>query len=837
LTANSSITATGTQALTITTLPDLGTGSFSAAAATGKITVTANAADSASITGGSAGDVLSGAAGSDTISGGAGNDTIAGGDTGQNVLSGDAGNDLLTGGSASDTINGGDGNDVITGGGASDTLSGDAGNDSITGGSGNDTILGGDGNDTLIGGGGTDSLLGGAGNDSITGGAAAETINGGAGADTLTGGGANDTFVFAVGDSLSTSFDTITDLTKGDIIKIGGYGISGLTTATNIGTSATSATAKEVYIDATNKFLVIETAADGSTVEKIAIQGAAASAPFKYYDNGTAADLTDDYLVVGASSLTSTVSAGKLTLAGEAGALAEVVLGLSGATVYGSAVTGGYATSIDATALSVASGSTGMSQSVTATIASDLVITGSDLVDTLAGGLGADIISGGVGDDNITGKTSSVTIDGSDTLSGGTGADTFNYLLQADLVGSSGSTVIDSIIGGDGIDIIAFGTSGTPFTITNQDVWTRVSGVESLIPNANSSAVSISLDVTAEAAGIRTVNFGVNALSNASNVIDASEYVAAGLTLTGAAASTSITGGAGNDTITGGAASDSLVGGSGDDSITGANGNDTITGGAGNDLMIGGAGTDTFNVDAGTDTISDWGASSTADVLSISSGAIAKIVVAAAGADITTFNPITNSGTLYIDGSAATGAVTITGSTGVDSITGGSASDTINGGSGNDIINAGGGSNTVNGGDGDDIIIGGSAIDNITGGAGIDTITGGTGADVFTIAAGGSTVATATAVTDVITDFVTTSDKIALVAGTSSNYSEVLTPAADLTTLLTAANTALDGTILLYFGVVGANGYLITDDSIGAGANNIIQLTGVTDIAYGDIIA
>jgi hypothetical protein len=82
LTANSSITATGTQALTITTLPDLGTGSFSASAATGKITVTAAAADSASITGGSAGDVLSGAAGSDTISGGAGNDTISG-STGQ----------------------------------------------------------------------------------------------------------------------------------------------------------------------------------------------------------------------------------------------------------------------------------------------------------------------------------------------------------------------------------------------------------------------------------------------------------------------------------------------------------------------------------------------------------------------------------------------------------------------------------------------------------------------------------------------------------------------------------------------------------------------------------
>jgi Ca2+-binding RTX toxin-like protein len=806
LTTNASITATGTQALTITTLPDLGTGSFSAAAATGKITVTANSADSASITGGSAGDVISGNNGSDTISGGTGDDSITGG-AGQNVLSGDAGNDLLTGGSASDTINGGDGNDVITGGGASDTLSGDAGNDSITGGSGNDTILGGDGNDTLIGGGGTDSLLGGAGNDSITGGAAAETINGGAGADTLTGGGANDTFVFAVGDSLSTSYDTITDLTKGDIIKIGAYGISGLTTATNIGTSATSATAKEVYIDSTNKFLVIETAADGSTVEKIAIQGAAASAPFKYYDNGTAADLTDDYLVVGATPLSSTVSAGKLTLVGEAGATVDVILGLSGAQVYGSAVTGGYATSIDATALSIASGAAGMSQSVTSTIASDLIITGSDLNDSLVGASGADIISGGTGSDSINGGP------GADTLSGGADIDIFVYPVQADLVGSSGSTVVDSIIGGDGIDVILLGTSTIPLTITNQDTWSRVSGVETLQVNTTSGATSISLDVTAEAAGIRKVDFAASNTAN-STVIDASEYVAAGLTLLAGTGSTSIVGGAGADSITGSAQSDTINGGSGADVITGGTGgSDNIDGGSGNDIItvsgslkhtiVGGSGADSITGSTGADTITG-GADN--DVIYTGAGAGSDTVDGGDGDD--TIIAALSSAVL----AAGTGSQSIDGGAGNDIITGGDASDTINGGSGADVITGGAGSDAINGGEGADVINGGANIDTITLSALTDTYNSTTA-----FANGGSVAAF---------------DKITVTTGDLINFAAIGTLADSVTVGSSLASVLTSDAINLVQGVYDTTANTFTAGS-GASANDYIvqfvEATGATN--------
>ena len=64
----------------------------------------------------------------------------------------------------------------------------------------------------------------------------------------------------------------------------------------------------------------------------------------------------------------------------------------------------------------------------------------------------------------------------------------------------------------------------------------------------------------------------------------------------------------------------------------------------------------------------------------------------------------------------------------------------------------------------------------------------------------------------------------------------MLTPAANLAALLTAADTALAGNIDYYFGVFGGNGYLVNDVN-GTGYTNVIQLTGVTDIAYTNIIA
>jgi S-layer protein len=78
------------------------------------------------------------------------------------------------------------------------------------------SIKGGAGNDVLKGNAGTDTIVGGAGDDSI---------EGGVGQDVLTGGAGKDLFIQGVGtfNNVSTSgvsYDTITDLAAGDIVRL-----------------------------------------------------------------------------------------------------------------------------------------------------------------------------------------------------------------------------------------------------------------------------------------------------------------------------------------------------------------------------------------------------------------------------------------------------------------------------------------------------------------------------------------------------------------------------------------------------------------------------------------
>ncbi|MEI7796266.1 MAG: hypothetical protein WCI06_06470, partial [Methylococcaceae bacterium] len=160
---------------------------------------------------------------------------------------------------------------------------------------------------------------------------------------------------------------------------------------------------------------------------------------------------------------------------------------------------------------------------------------------------------------------------------------------------------------------------------------------------------------------------------------------------------------------------------------------------------------------------------------------------------------VNNAGMLFIDGSAGTAAETITGSISADSITGGAGSDVI------------------------------------TGGAGVDTMTGGAGADKFVFTDLPNLSTLGTTVTDEIVGFAT-GDSISLgVVGTTTNFLAITAAATSLTALLTAADVALNGTIDYYFGVVGADGYLVTD-SDGIGYTDIIKLTAVTTIAAGDIV-
>jgi Ca2+-binding RTX toxin-like protein len=191
----------------------------------------------------------------------------------------------------------------------------------------------------------------------------------------------------------------------------------------------------------------------------------------------------------------------------------------------------------------------------------------------------------------------------------------------------------------------------------------------------------------------------------------------------------------------------------------------------------------------------------------------------------------------------------IIGGTGVDNInTGdgnniiknGAGDDVIFTGSGNDIITGGAGIKTINSGAGNDIISGGAVADVLTGGDGNDNITGLAGADIF-VWASADVDTTAGAVIDIITDYGSggaDSIKGSWGAGAAGNFfNSSATPFADLATLLSAADTKLDGTFKYYVGRVGDDQYLVTD-SDGIGYTDVIQLTGFTaGFLVGQIVA
>lgn len=186
---------------------------------------------------------------------------------------------------------------------------------------------------------------------------------------------------------------------------------------------------------------------------------------------------------------------------------------------------------------------------------------------------------------------------------------------------------------------------------------------------------------------------------------------------------------------------------------------------------------------------------------------------------------------LSIDASGSAGAVTINGSaygtltaltikggSGTNILTGSTRGDTIIGGAGNDTINAG-----------------------ITAvGSGVDTLTGGAGADTFVFSVANNNTAHG-AVTAVITDFKGGEDKINLAVATlsgASAFEKALGVAVDLNALLSAADTALNGTVRAYVGQVDGGDTYVVADLDGNGYSEVIKLTGVSlaDIGLGDFV-
>jgi len=224
-----------------------------------------------------------------------------------------------------------------------------------------------------------------------------------------------------------------------------------------------------------------------------------------------------------------------------------------------------------------------------------------------------------------------------------------------------------------------------------------------------------------------------------------------------------------------------------DDLLNGTAGIDNITTLEGADVVYALAGNDTINLSTDSVWSSGYAALNVSNDVSV--GTDQKIGLAGlnrfndvidSGAGIDTVNLTSGNDAFFIDDvySAHHSSLTLSSTTqGVDSTARIVDLEVINAGEGNDIvdltstnfvlttsvtINGEAGNDSLWGSNGNDTINGGTGDDSIFGGTGSDTLTGGTGSDAFQF--------TATAGSDVITDFDVSGDSIKLYYRAEDNH-------------------------------------------------------------------
>ncbi|MDD1417071.1 hypothetical protein MEN41_21430, partial [Dolichospermum sp. ST_con] len=181
----------------------------------------------------------------------------------------------------------------------------------------------------------------------------------------------------------------------------------------------------------------------------------------------------------------------------------------------------------------------------------------------------------------------------------------------------------------------------------------------------------------------------------------------------------------------GNSANNRLIGNSAPSTLSGGAGNDFLNGGAGIDSLVGGDGDDKYVIDSN-------------DVVLELAVATSGIQGATSGID-SVFSFVTYTVGDNVENLSLLGSSAING-------TGNNTSNSI---SGNDA------NNTLTGAGGNDIIYGNAGNDILIGDAGNDSLTGGLGSDRFQYTTGGTnTFSTSVFGTDIITDFVSGTDKI-----------------------------------------------------------------------------
>ncbi len=530
----------------------------------------------------------------------------------------------------------------IAGNAASNKLEGVGGSDSIWGAAGNDTLDGGDGNDTLDGGLGNDSLVGGAGDDFLYGDLGelnfATSTMGSGGKDTIVGGVGNDTVYmqFAESDYSVSKTDTAIVLTNktdvNSVTTIDRTAANGVEFVNFAGSPTPISLADLLAGAATTGNDILFQRASLAGTGGLSIDGLAGNdtitgtdeidtlvggegkdslvglAGNDYIDGGKGDDTMvggtghDRYLIDSAGDVvvevleSNELNTGKdrdedvavvstnwnagasarlevMIAAGELGkkflnlstTVAEAKVDITGNAFDESLIGSGAANKLD--------GSAG----------NDWLF-GSDGADTLIGGSGVDTLSGGVGNDS---------------LSGGSGDDVILFNLDSKLINSENSFTIadsldrltggvDTIDGGEGIDVIAMRGSREDYTIA------RTTNTDYLI-TANAAHAGVTLKESAIFRNIEGLVFGGDASDFEQLMLAPVVQLSAlgvpsdfddDLRAQNLSERYDRNGGKGNDTIFGSQLGDSLDGGEGNDSLVGYGGSDTLVGGIGNDTLV-----------------------------------------------------------------------------------------------------------------------------------------------------------------------------------------------------------------------------------------------------------
>jgi len=669
---------------------------YSNANASQKIVVTLDGANFRDVTIGT-GAVVDSIKNIQNVYGGAGNDTIIG-DGNSNILDGGSGDDLirgiaglndLRGGAGADTIYGGTGNDIMDGGADSDTIYANAGDNIIYGGDAGDTVISGTGNDTIYGGyvdgssvhqdtslqdwvsfdsalanvtvdlnsatvgtfagatgyaqsaaTGLDSLFGieniiaSANDDNITlNDTSVNTVYGGAGSDTVkvattsyTGGNTVDGFgvsgVEGSSDSDSMDYSEL-DNTQNITVDLNTIDVNGYATVTFAGGSGIS--------DDKLKNIENITGTDGNDI-LYGKSGQNNTLIGGLGDDTLMGRSGDNYLDGGDGTTNNTVSYAYV------GSSSRVVVNLD-----------------EQTANVVGSGYSDVIRNIQNVIGGDGddTITGSSLVNTLQGGIGADtfVMKGSANDTIYGGLSSGVDTNGQDTVDysgysnkvyvnidansatvdidndGFDGSDKIDSIngienvigtSQSDTIysGSGVNTIFagggaDSIYAGSGIDVI-YAQSGDDIVYMNVDGNTTGNhvdggeGTDTVVYTGLTDGIIVNLQdgTTVDVTVGGSVDHNITSIENITGTNQAD-------IITGSESKNVFVGMGGSDTITGIAGNNVMYGGTMErnsastdvDTIYGGTGNDTIYGAAGADDLRGGLGDDTIYAGAGDDIV------------------------------------------------------------------------------------------------------------------------------------------------------------------------------------------------------------------------------------------